>query len=155
MSHSGGQQMHYLIRDTHFISTVFRPLVCILSQKNPIHSLPPCFFKRAFISILSSRLLYVFQVFSSRHVLGLHTYCLCHAFCMVLSFHLPWFDPSNNSVTCLRHAAIVETQKSVNTLRNNRGSCVYSVPFRAAGGRAVPSRVEPHCTTLVSKAIPL
>jgi hypothetical protein len=39
-------------------------------------------------------------------------------------------------VTCLRHAAIVETQKSVNTLRNNRGSGVYSVPCRA----------EPHCT---------
>jgi predicted RNase H-like nuclease len=26
------------------------------------------------------------------------------------------------------------TQKSVNTLLNNRGSGVYSVPFRAAGG---------------------
>jgi hypothetical protein len=47
-------------------------------------------------------------------------------------------------VTCLRHAAIVEAQKSVNTLRNNRGSGVYSVPFRAAGGRAVPSRVALH-----------
>jgi hypothetical protein len=39
-----------------------------------------------------------------------------------------------NIVTCLRHAAIVETQKSVNTLRNNRGSGVYSVSFRAVGG---------------------
>jgi hypothetical protein len=37
-------------------------------------------------------------------------------------------------VMCLRHEAIVETQKSVNTLRNNMGSGVYSVPFRAAGG---------------------
>jgi hypothetical protein len=46
-------------------------------------------------------------------------------------------------VTCLCHAAIVEAQKSVNTLRNNRGSGVYSVPFRAAGGRAVPSRTAP------------
>jgi hypothetical protein len=45
-------------------------------------------------------------------------------------------------VTCLRHAAIVETEKSVNTLRNNRGSGVYSVPCRAAGGRAVPSQAE-------------
>jgi hypothetical protein len=35
---------------------------------------------------------------------------------------------------CLRHAAIVETQQSVNMLRNNRGSSVYSVPVRAAGG---------------------
>jgi hypothetical protein len=58
-------------------------------------------------------------------------------------------------VTCLRHAAVIEAQKSVNTLRNNRGSGVYSVPFRAAGGCAVPCRVEPHCTTLVSKATPL
>jgi hypothetical protein len=40
-------------------------------------------------------------------------------------------------VTCLRHAALVETQKSVNTLRNNRGSGVFSVPCRA-----VPS--QPH-----------
>jgi hypothetical protein len=40
----------------------------------------------------------------------------------------------NSTVMCLRHAAIVETQKSVNTLRNNRGSGVYSVPFRAMGG---------------------
>jgi hypothetical protein len=35
---------------------------------------------------------------------------------------------------CLRHTVIVETQKSVNTLRNNRGNGVYSVLFRAAGG---------------------
>jgi hypothetical protein len=28
-------------------------------------------------------------------------------------------------VTCLRHVAILETQKSVNTLPNNRGSDVY------------------------------
>jgi hypothetical protein len=38
----------------------------------------------------------------------------------------------DNIMTCLRHATIVEAQKSVNTLRNNRGSGVYSVPFRAA-----------------------
>jgi hypothetical protein len=43
------------------------------------------------------------------------------------------------SVTCLRHAAIVETQKSVNTLRNNRGSGVFSVPCRV-----VPSSTAPH-----------
>jgi hypothetical protein len=49
-----------------------------------------------------------------------------------------------NIVTCLRHAAIVETQKSVNTLRNNRGKCVFSVPFRAAGGRAVSIRAALH-----------
>jgi hypothetical protein len=48
-------------------------------------------------------------------------------------------------VTCLGHAAIVQTQKSVNTLRNNRGSGVYSVPFRAAGCWR-PGRAEPHCT---------
>jgi hypothetical protein len=35
-------------------------------------------------------------------------------------------------VTCLRHAAIVEAQKSVNTLRNNRGNGTYSVPSRTA-----------------------
>jgi hypothetical protein len=45
-------------------------------------------------------------------------------------------------VTCLRHSAIVEAQKSVNTLRNNRGCGVYSVPFRAAGGRVVSCRAE-------------
>jgi hypothetical protein len=41
-------------------------------------------------------------------------------------------------VTCLRHAAIVETQKSVNTLRNNRGSGVYSVPCRAEPSSTAP-----------------
>jgi hypothetical protein len=39
-------------------------------------------------------------------------------------------------VTCLRHAAIVETQKSGNTLRN-RGSGVFSVPCRAEPSRTV------------------
>jgi hypothetical protein len=48
-------------------------------------------------------------------------------------------------VTCLRHAAIVDTQKSVNTLRNNRGSGVYCVLLRAAGGWR-PGRAESHCT---------
>jgi hypothetical protein len=37
-------------------------------------------------------------------------------------------------VTCLCHAAIVETHKSVNMLRNISGSGVYSVPFQAVGG---------------------
>jgi hypothetical protein len=42
-----------------------------------------------------------------------------------------------HTVTCLRHAAIVETQKPVNTLRNNRGSGVFSVPCRAEPHRAL------------------
>jgi hypothetical protein len=50
-------------------------------------------------------------------------------------------------VTCLRHAAIVEAQKSVNTLGNSRVGGVYSVPFRAAGGRAESNRTV-HCYTI-------
>jgi hypothetical protein len=45
---------------------------------------------------------------------------------------------SEHTVTCLRHAAIVVTQKSVNTLRNNRGSGVFSVPCRDEPSRTVP-----------------
>jgi hypothetical protein len=37
-------------------------------------------------------------------------------------------------LACLRHAGIVEPKKSANTLRNNKGSGVFSVPFRATGG---------------------
>jgi hypothetical protein len=44
---------------------------------------------------------------------------------------------SDNNVTCLRHAAIVETQKSVNALRNSRGRGVFSVPCRAEQHRAL------------------
>jgi hypothetical protein len=57
-------------------------------------------------------------------------------------------------VTCLRHAEIVETQKSLNTLRNNRESGVYSVPFRAAGGWR-PGRAEPHCTRAFPRQRPV
>jgi hypothetical protein len=42
------------------------------------------------------------------------------------------------SVTCLYHAAIIETQKSVNTLRNKRGSGVFSMPCRAEMSRTAP-----------------
>jgi hypothetical protein len=38
---------------------------------------------------------------------------------------------------CLHHAAIIEAQKSVHTLRNNRGSGVFSVPCRAEPNRTV------------------
>jgi hypothetical protein len=94
-----------------------------------------------------------------------HFVCQCIPCCCKPSFSLKCVSSGMNtlfslrllpfccvhvSVTCLRHAAIVQTQKSVNTQRNNRGSGVYSVPFRATGGRAVP-----HCTTLVSKATSL
>jgi hypothetical protein len=56
-------------------------------------------------------------------------------------------------VTCLRHAAIVEAQKSVNKLRSNRESGVYSVPFRTAGGCAVPSRATLHHARFKGNAV--
>jgi hypothetical protein len=56
-------------------------------------------------------------------------------------------------VTCLRHAAIVETHKSIKTLRNDRRRRVYSVPFRAAGCRAVPSRAALHHACFEGSAV--
>jgi hypothetical protein len=57
-----------------------------------------------------------------------------------------------NIVMCWCHAAIVGTQTSVNTLRNNMGSGVYSMPFRAAGGWR-PGRVALHHARFQGNAV--